>query len=344
MLTRTLIATGLALACSTLVALSQQKEKPAEKPQASFSYAGTVTNAQGEPVAGVEVTATHHDPDENSYGYIETVETNATGEFSIDRERAISGAPAEALAGRLIRLEFHHPQYAFAQLEDVSILSRELATNLAITLRDGRSLKGRIVDAKGQGVAAALVEIKFGEQYKLRRATTSDAKGHFQLHGLPNLAGELHVLTIEPSQPLLSASQPIEVMQHDVGDIMAAEIKLPEGTAVHELFGMKLIDVDADVQKKFHLHDAQGVVILDPGKDSERLKIGKLQRGDHFWIVSDQPVKNFEEFKKRILASARAAKEKSYVRVVYRLKRVNFSGTNTQHFQLSEADVVELSR
>jgi hypothetical protein len=242
----------------------------------------------------------------------------------------------------MIRLEFRHKDHAYARLEDLHVFSREQANRLSITLRDGRSLKGRVTGAKGEPVAGASVEITFGENEELRRGTISDAEGRFELRGLPAMAGQLNVLTTEPSQPMLSASAKIDPQLRDAGDIATAAIDLPRGSTVHELLGMKMIDVNAALQESFHLPRPDGVLILDPGINSERLKIGEIRRGDQFWIVGEKPVKDFDDFKSRLSAVAKAG-EKT-VRVVYNFSRADFAGTNTQYLELNDADIAGLSR
>jgi hypothetical protein len=335
---------ALFLACSALVSLGRRAAAQAVKPEESFSYAGDIVDQQGRPIAGCEVVATHRHRDGESFGYIATVKTDPRGHFAIERAVALSGASPAAVVDAIIRLEFVDKNHAYARLEDLHVFSREQATKLLITLRDGRSLKGRVVDAKGVAVKGASVDITFGRNEELRRGTVSDADGRFEFHGLPAMAGEITVLTTEPSQPMLTAKENIGPAQTDAPDIALAAIDLPPGSTVHELFGMKLIDVDATLQKLFHLPRADGVLILDPGADSGRLKIGKLQRGDQFWIVGENPVKDFGDFKNRLADAAGPPGGKHSVRVVYSFRRADRAGTNTQYLELSDADVAALAR
>src|SRR5436305_1870558 len=151
----------------------------------AFSYAGDVVDQKGQPIAGVEVTATHRAPDGKSFGYIATVKTDARGHFSIDRPQALSGASPATVAGDTIRLEFVDQGHVYARLEDLHVFTREQATKLLVTLADGRSITGRVVDAQGRPVKGAAVEIRFGEVHELRRGAASDAGGRFEFHGLP---------------------------------------------------------------------------------------------------------------------------------------------------------------
>ena len=120
---------------------------------------------------------------------------------------------------------------------------------------------------------------------------------------------------------------------------------LPADTKVHELFGMKLIDVNQQIQESFLLPADSGVMILDPGAEFKRLDIGTLQRGDSFWIVGNVKIKNFDEFTKQLVTELHHPPDKAneYVcRIVYRFRRPDFSGTNTQEINLTEKDLETL--
>lgn len=331
----------LAMTLTVLLVHSRQAafgNPPTTQPDAAiktFRYAGDVVDPQGRPVPDVQVIATHRDPGGESYGYIATERTDAKGRFSIDRAVALSGAEPAWVIGDIIRLEFLHKNYTYARLEDLSVLGKPQVTDLHIKLQEGRSVRGRVVDPGNKPVPNASVEITFGKQYELRRAVVSDANGRFEINGLPLLKGELAVLTTEPSQPMMSAARQITSEMAEAGDVILASIDLPRDSVIHQLFGMKLVDVDASVQKSFHLPRAEGVLVIDPGQQSERLDIGKLERGDQFWIVGEQTVKNFEEFKKGLSDGER---------VVYQFRRPDMAGSNTQYIKLKDADLAELAK
>ena len=118
-------------------------------------------------------------------------------------------------------------------------------------------------------------------------------------------------------------------------------------TEVHELFGMKLIDVNEQIQEMFLLPASSGVMIFDPGTEFKRLEIGELERGDSFWIVGNAKIKNFDEFIKQLITELHhpADKPNAYAcRIVYRFTRPEFSGTNTQVIHLTEKDLERLQR
>lgn len=218
------MAVAVLSGCSANVsptAREQPSTRPASK-AASFSYAGKVVDEQGQAISGVEIVATHNAIDAESYGYIADVATDAHGQFVIERAVAMSVLPAAAVSAETIRLEFNHKDYAYARLEDMHLLSPEEATHLLVVLHPGRLVQGRAVDAIGQAVAGASVEITFGKHYELRRGTISDSSGRFEFHGLPWMSGKINVLTVESKQPMLTASANISSDADNAGDIIAS--------------------------------------------------------------------------------------------------------------------------
>ena len=307
----------------------------AATPVAAFRYSGYIVDERGTPVANADVVATHQHRDGQGFGYIDTAKSDARGHFAISRNRARSGAYPASVTGDTIQLEFTHPDHQYAKLEDMHAFSSAQATALTVTLREGRTFGGQVVDAARQPVAGARVEVTFGKLDELRRGTTTDANGRFAFRGLPEETGEVRVLTVDTSQPALTARQPLGATQTDAGEIVLAPVALPPDAVVHELFGMKLVDVDASLQTAFHLPRADGVLVLDLG--ARRLGL-ELQRGDQFCVVGDEPIANFAAFARRMLTlSADGA-----VRVVYLFSRPEFAGGNTQYVTLSAADRAEL--
>jgi len=313
----------------------------------AFTYGGDVVDKQGTPVSGVEVTATHHTND-RSYGYIAVVTTDAHGHFLINRERAISGMYADRPKEGTIKLRFSHPDFTYVTLEGLQTYNPSDATTLTVTLPEGREITGHIVSPDGQPVVGATAQITFPSGHEQRRGTTTDVQGRFTFRGLPEEAGTLQVLTATPDQPLLTAQAEVTATQTDAGTIVATPIVLPEGMPVHELFGMKLMDVDPSLQAAFHLPRSGGVLVLDPGSRGQELE---LQRGNQFWIVGDTQINDFADFTRQLLTLRTApdtqptpgATAGDRVRVVWNFSRPDFAGTNTQYLQLDSADISALT-
>ena len=348
MLRRRLFMVSFAVGTLCLLAGAASFANPSKRRAASsptsFTYGGHVLNEQGAPISGVKVTAVHlREP--RSLSYIDEVETDAQGYFLINREQAISGKNAADVTDGTIQLRFNHPDYAYAELDDLRTFSPAKAIRLYVTLAEGRTVEGQVVNVNRQPVVGAAVEITFGNDYAQRRGATTDATGRFTLRGLPAAAATLHVLTVAQESPLLTAQAEVKAGQASVGTLVATPIVLAAGTVVHELFGMKLVDVNASLQEAFHLSQAGGVLVLDPGKDGHGLE---LQRGDRFFVVGREPVKDFAAFTQQLLRLRQVPdtslpSPNESVRVVWSFKRTDFSGTNTQYLKLDATDVSALA-
>jgi hypothetical protein len=111
------------------------------------------------------------------------------------------------------------------------------------------------------------------------------------------------------------------------------------------VLGMQLTDITPELQAAYDLHDKRGALILDPGKDSERLKIGRLIEGYDFWVVGEKRIGSVREFVNGILAEAAKQDTDDYsVRVVYSFRDTDFSGTNTQYLKLTKDDLKQLRK
>jgi hypothetical protein len=177
------------LACAAPTSPGDEPAAPVQPPATPgapperFVFMGTVVDERGEPVAGARVVATYRMGLEGKggYGYIDAVKTDDTGRFSINRERAMSGASPKGLGDDdRIRLDVTHKDFLFQSLEGVRHFSPEQARNIKVTLLAGRTLRGRVVDSDGKPVAGARVQGNFGDDYRHRRpsrpATTASSR------------------------------------------------------------------------------------------------------------------------------------------------------------------------
>jgi hypothetical protein len=88
------------------------------------------------------------------------------------------------------------------------------------------------------------------------------------------------------------------------------------------------------------LFDEHGALIVDPGKDSDRLKIGQLAEGDTFWMVGRTRIGSVSEFVSQILAETAGQNVDEYsVRVVYNFSRVDFDGARTAYLKFTKDDL-----
>ena len=124
----------------------------------------------------------------------------------------------------------------------------------------------------------------------------------------------------------------------------------------YDALGMKLADLTPELSEAFGLHQREGALIMNPGMDSARLKIGELKKGYYFWQVGSTNVGSVREFVEQVIEEAEAPTvlktpsavageaPRIRVRVVYALSTLQFDGTNTQYLDLSPADIDDLKK
>ncbi len=340
-----LVALALHSSGAIRTSLAQDaKGSPATDSTPPFHYAGLISNERGQPVQGVEVTATHRIPDGIGYGNIAIAESDGWGRFLIRCTTALSGLKRSEIGNDSIRLEFKHPKYLIIQLDDLQRQSQKQLANLQVVLQEGRTISGQIVDSEGRPVLGALVEVTFKTHLDRNRGTVSDVHGQFEMKGLLDESATLEVLSDGLDTPPLTGNKAIERTVGNIGTLTLQPAQIPKGTVIHEVFGLKLVDVNSTLKATFHLWDSTGVMVLDPGAQSDRLKIGRLKRGDVFWMVGEQKVANFSEFRSRLLdaPSSNIPLGARTCRIVYTFRRPDSTGTNTQYIELTKEDIAEL--
>ena len=114
------------------------KGRPVTDAMPRFHYAGLISNERGQPVQGVEVTATHRTPDGSGYGYIAIAESDGLGRFLIRCTEARSGLKRTQIGNDSIRLEFKHPKYLVSQLDNLQRQSEKQLSNLQVVLQEGQ--------------------------------------------------------------------------------------------------------------------------------------------------------------------------------------------------------------
>ena len=345
------LGTMLAASCVAAAADTPAGGRPPQVPD-RWTFAGRVMNERGEPVAGAAVDGIYFTA--KGTGYIGEAVTGADGRFVIDREPAGSGMSRRKLPPEeRIQINVSHDDFVFGHADDLQSKSQDQLNNLEIRLRDGRSLRGRVVDAADHGVDGAVVRAEFHEGYYYRKGAVTNADGDFVLRGLPpEYDVTLLVLANEPlSVPARSAKLEVPKKHADeqAVTVHVAPIKIPDGKPVHTLLGMKLVDNDAGLNAAFHRPDSKGVTVIDPGEGVARLDIGDVRRGDQFWIVGEgwDTVSTVADLRDAILAAARpspAKKGEYQCRVVYRFSRRDFNGTNTQYLRLTKDDMDALRK
>jgi hypothetical protein len=324
-------------------------------------YAGQVTDEAGEPIAGVDVLVTdlHYSDGRIGSFEVDRGKTDANGKFLIDGAESMRGS-AGMFDDDPVRIEFSHPDYVYAKLEDMHLLPPEQRLNFVVRMRTGQKISGRVVDESGRSVAGALVETVFAKpttggvvypdlRFDYRKAALSDQNGNFELRGLVSAVERLQVFKGggAGAQMLIGSSDTGMAATTQPVSVVVRPLVRP-GMKVHELLGMKLVDVDAQMSQELAEVLPGGIMVIDPGTNVALLSHGKLEQGNLFWMVGEQRVKDFDEFA-RALAKECEPQNKwgmtdFHVRVVFDNADVTGAWSGTEMMKLNAADLVEIEK
>lgn len=301
--------------------------------------AGTVVDELGKLIAGVHVRATIED--DTSSGWIGDAITDDRGQFEIFNFPAAGDKDDER--GVLV---FRQAQFVPETIKDIYALAPAEQRHLSVKMGRGRSISGIVLDASGKPVSEAVVEATFGDVHIARKAAMSGADGRFSIVGLPERKAVVRVWALSIKQHL-ETSLDLNRDRTDL-ELRLKPVVITDPLDSIEILGLKLATITRELRAAYFLDaEDQGVIVLDPGKNSARLNIGELEEGDFFWIVGSRPVKSARQFVDAILAICARQQEEEppfVVGVVYGLNRVDFSGTNTQWMELTPEDVAQLKR
>jgi protocatechuate 3,4-dioxygenase beta subunit len=317
----------------------------------SLYLKGVVVDEQGKPVPAVKIgaNATYaraSDSDRKGtpivykIGGVERTASNPDGSFELFNYSVKPFADGDNVAKGTVG--FFHPDYVAAAIKDVYALSQDQREALRIVLPTGYKISGRVLDIAGKTVSNVMIEAT-RENGAGRKATMTDANGRFVLRGLVKGPTTLRVHALELKQTI---KLPI-TLDSDKSDleVRLQAISLPTQPKAVAVLGMQLTDITPELQAAYDLGFERGALILDPGKDSERLKIGHLVEGYNFSIVGEEHIGSVREFINQILAEAATQDTDEYsVRVVYDFSTLDFHGTNTQYLKLTKDDVKQLRK
>ncbi len=298
-------------------------------------FAGIVVDEQGRPIPGVKVSANLVIG--RGSGGIERTATKPDGSFEIFNYPAdlaiFAGRAGKGYVG------FSHPDYVEARVDDVYAIEPGMGA-IRVVLPTGRKVAGTVLDAAGKPVPNAFVQVVM-EAKGDYKATQAGADGKFTLRGLVGGPTILGARAFEIKQKL---RLPIDLDADRLGlEVRLQPIILPADLKKHEVLGMRLADATADLKSAYDLRQSPGALILDPGEDTDRLKIGRLAEGYLFWMVGDKRIGTVREFVDGILqeTAGRDAQEYS-VRVVYNFQTPEAVGSNTQYLKLTKDDIQQL--
>ena len=293
---------------------------------------GVVVDEQGKPLPAVEISANMRMG--RGSGGVERTLSRPDGSFELFNYpiKPFKTKDQEGESAGYVR--FSHPDYVESKIDDIYALDQTQRESLRVVLPTGQQVTGTVVDAAGQPVPEAMIEIVG----KNRKAILTDADGHFALRGLSGGPATLNARSL-PSKQKANLPLTLDTDQNNM-EVRLQPMVLPANLKSYDVLGMKLTDVTPEVKAAYDLYYNAGALILDPGPNSDQLKIGKLAEGYTFWHVGETNVGTVRAFVNQILTEAAATKagEDASVRVVYGFTRPEFTGTNTQYLKLMPAD------
>jgi beta-lactamase regulating signal transducer with metallopeptidase domain len=157
------------------------------------SIGGLVQDENGEPIEGAKVEVSIYRSDSN--GPSEVIRYSLHGieeETGPDGRWTCSKVPP-SLAGYRISLSYSHPEYVFENRwnpEGSSEVAQLRAGSFSVTLKQGKSIAGRVVDELGQPIAGATLRM---DRYSNEKKTKSNEEGVFVFEHVPNHAATLLV-------------------------------------------------------------------------------------------------------------------------------------------------------
>ena len=231
-------------------------------------------------------------------------------------------------------------------IEDIYKMTPEQFRSLNVQMPRGLVASGMVLDTNGKPVGQTTVEAMDGPI--VLRSSKTDQNGRFRLAGLPErkaLTLYAHAMSLKQK-----AKMPLVLVDKDKEVILKCETVEPKAPLkTVTMLGMKVADITPEIKEIYDLPPAlDGVVILDPGKNYERLGVGELREGYFFWIVGNKKILNVREMIAEILrinneprptrGGAISEGHKGFISVVY----VRRDSTNTQYLKLTDDDVAEL--
>jgi Carboxypeptidase regulatory-like domain len=298
--------------------------------------AGVVVDELGKPIPGVMIAANAHSP--GATANIERAESRADGSFELfnypETPTFLLGAASKGV------VEFFHPDYIDRDIDDLYTVEPKKRGALRVVLVAGHKVTGRVVDDAGRPVANAMIRA-IRKDKTHRKATATDASGSFALRGV---SGGLIMLTARAPEIRQQAYVPIAVKSDKLDlEIRLKPLELPANLVTYPVLGMQLADVTPELRSTYDLFGERGALILDPGRDSDTLKIGRLAEGYTFFLVGRTRIGSVSEFVSQLVAeTAGQIGDEFSVRVAYNFSTVNGDGARTAALKFTKADRKQL--
>jgi hypothetical protein len=299
-------------------------------------HRGIVVDEHGKPIPAVEISA--NAAIGRGSGGIERTASHADGTFELFNYPLKTDDLGKELSKGYVY--FSHPDYIDSMFEDIYTLAPDRRGSLRIILATGHKLAGTVFDAAGKPVPNAMIEAVRKDRSH-RKATLTDANGKFALRGLSEglTMVSAHALDIKQK---LNLPMALNADKIDL-EVRLRAISLPAGLRSYAVLGMHLADLTPELKSAYDSNHERGAVILDPGKDFDRFKIGRLAEGYTFWVVGNTRIGSVREFVNQILAETAGQNAEEYrVRVVYHFITADSVGNNTQYLKLTKDDLKQL--
>lgn len=218
---------------------------------------GRVTSNAGEPLEGIEVTATGHEREFTFSLMHASVSTDSEGRYELE----VAPGSLQVSAGGA-------GAWATATREGIELALDQELSGVDFVLAPGGVVTGRIHFADGSSAVAASI-LRSGDEW----LAESDDEGRFMLTNLP--AGPFEFEVVHDSGV---SAQPITVMVV-AGEVSTVEVELVRGTRV----SIALVGVPAGVEPEITLTDALGRTrqVLRDVWLGERVELGALADGSY---------------------------------------------------------------
>ena len=300
-------------------------------------FAGVVVDEQGKPIPGVSIRASAYSP--RSSANVENTESRSDGSFELfNYPRTPFVLRGDAVSKGVIH--FFHPDYIDRDIDDLYAIEPKQRGALRAVLAAGYRVTGRVVDDAGKPVANAMIRA-IRKDKTHRKGTTTDASGSFTLRGV---SGGLIMLTARALDIRQQAYVPITLKGDKLDlEVRLKPIELPADLRTYPVLGMQLADVTPELRSTYDLYFERGALIFDPGKDPDRLNVGRLAEGYTFWMVGNTRIGSVSEFVSQIVAETAGQNAAEYrVRVVYNFSTVDFDGNRTAYLKFTKDDLKRL--
>jgi Carboxypeptidase regulatory-like domain len=300
-------------------------------------FVGVVVDEQGKPIPGVSIRAYANGP--GGSANVEDTESRSDGSFELfnypEKPFILRGG-----AARKGVVHFFHPDYIDRDIDDLYAIEPKQRGTLRVVLAAGYKVTGTVFDVAGKPVPNAIIRAtrKDGSH---RKGTMTDSNGKFALRGLSKGLTSLSARAPDMKQKTL-VPMALNSDKNDL-EVRLRTVPFPPDLKTYAVLGMQLADVTPELQSAYDLYYEHGAVILDPGKNSDRLKNRRLAEGYSFFMVGKQRIGSVREFVSQILTETDGQNADEYsVRVVYNHSTVDADLNSTGYLKLTKDDLKQL--